>query len=457
MKRIQGFTASFRLRNHTRRWKSGVPYSALTTHRETTLEALLQAEGAPQDVSMLYNDWVCAQRKVTDSVIEGLLMRALSLAEEVLTLEEAHALVRQVSEVYQFAEEDMLVVPAKAGVLFVQCCAAVDRKVLTTIGKSVALALYDKLLTEKSGKKFSPRYNGELLAAVTSLRLSEEEEVKLVKEARQFDMFSSFLAHPIRIRSQACFDMMVTHNLTFEDSLLVLQHISANLCSGSSQHVTTLVTNLYGADKAPTIPDDFNLQAVTEYIDAYCGPDVAGLFAEVLERGDVIPQKTSLGEEDARLLQIIGRREWEGIEQIDGELLSEKGVVWLERVGELRRAVQSGELEKLSNAGAPLPLLVYHAEEVLKSALPAGRKVAVLEAASREVLIQGGAFGDALLAAYLQRRMAVWKREGGGNIEALEMEFSLHIQQSAVGMPLAEKVMVWKKQSKKYRKMWYTL
>eukprot|EP01063_Lacrimia_lanifica_P001525 TRINITY_DN10774_c0_g1_i1.p1 TRINITY_DN10774_c0_g1~~TRINITY_DN10774_c0_g1_i1.p1 ORF type:complete len:584 (+),score=138.12 TRINITY_DN10774_c0_g1_i1:125-1876(+) len=125
-----------------------------------TVQNLAKAEGAPRDVGQMYSDWVAGQRRVNDAMINGLLAHAVVLIRDADGVDEKKQILRHVTEVYQFAEADMILVPSEAGVSLLQCCEAMDAALpdgAPKVGWAVASALYRKVRAEKEDNKYATR------------------------------------------------------------------------------------------------------------------------------------------------------------------------------------------------------------------------------------------------------------------------------------------------------------
>ncbi|KAJ9457976.1 hypothetical protein DIPPA_31071 [Diplonema papillatum] len=158
----------------------------LSDVRLLTMAKLLTAPDAPKDVAAVYVDWTGGNRRMNDATVVELMKYGVKQTATATSVEDKRALVKSLGEVYLFAEQDMLVVPADAGVEFVRGCREVDAADASGFGWRAAKALYDRLLVEKVDNKYATRYSHAFLSemALFAIQHQPREFRKLLQDGK---------------------------------------------------------------------------------------------------------------------------------------------------------------------------------------------------------------------------------------------------------------------------------
>ena len=391
-------------------------YDTMRDDGTHSITAVLDLPDAPTDIGRIYSDWA-SQHKVTEDMLVAVLKSALLRIEKSGDAAEDHEgrlqLLKQAAELYAFATEDMLVVPATVGVLLTECCVAVDSRSPpdSAVALRTATALYAKLREEKAANAYTTRFCPEFLGAMLRFRCnkttqrvladSETFDVKVPLDA--IDLDDDKLSLETFLRNPVC---------TPEASLNLLGRL-ADTKTHTAAILPLLVKTRNGLAANPLAERPaVRVQALPAYVLARCGREALGLLRDVLRRSrcgiaaDACEQLLA-GGSDTESKEGRRKRAYAAIAQgqfdVAATLLGCES--WFERrVRDVFASKQPEQqlkallLDEQATRLIPLRALNALADFVSKGA----GDVRVMRALSDRVLQRGGAFSDTTLLAYFR-------------------------------------------------------
>eukprot|EP01060_Flectonema_neradi_P030907 TRINITY_DN4576_c0_g1_i1.p1 TRINITY_DN4576_c0_g1~~TRINITY_DN4576_c0_g1_i1.p1 ORF type:complete len:535 (+),score=65.06 TRINITY_DN4576_c0_g1_i1:52-1656(+) len=286
----------FRLYNVSRRW---VSLSSLFKSRKgypTTADEILRCTERPA-VAELYVAWA-DKTKIIDQSINVIMDYGYLLLEKG---EEQGTILRGMFDAYRFAQEDLIVVPERAGVVLLRSCLLVDRSdvALLEAAYKSAWTLYSEIVQEKVLNPNTLRYSQELAETMMLMAShgGKTEAVRLIRShaktigitihgeslnpVSRYSLLSSGGKHGLQLKKQ--------HPLRMLGELLPRTDLPKPI---KSEAIKNLVDDLSHSDSI-AIPRSYAAWMITMFEEA--GIQTVKQFAESCSRSKGAYEKAKRG------------------------------------------------------------------------------------------------------------------------------------------------------------------